>query len=81
MILKWQPTTSYAATVIVPAAVPIPAAFVIVDVTLVPLSLTVPLFNDIAFAPTDNTSPALVAALAAAIGSTKVKRFVPVPDD
>ena len=40
----------YAATVIVPAAVPMAAELVIVDAVLVPLSLIVPLFNAVAFA-------------------------------
>ena len=48
---------------IVPAAVPIEAALVIVELSLVPASLIVPLFNAIAFAPIDSTSSASVAAL------------------
>ena len=52
---------------IVPAAVPILAAEVIVELVDVPLSLIVPEFNAIALAPIDSTSFALVAALAAAI--------------
>ena len=57
----------YAATVSVPAAVPIATELVIVDAVFVPLSLIVPLFNDTGFATTFRTSFALVAALLAAI--------------
>ena len=70
----------YAATVNVPAAVPILAAEVIVDAVFVPLSLIVPLFNETGFATTLRTSFALVAALAAAITFLKVSSFVPDPD-
>ena len=70
----------YAATVIVPAAVPIEAAFVIVESVLVPLSLTVPPFNAIALAPIDSMSPALVAALFAPIASWNLNSLLPEPD-
>ena len=70
----------YAATVNVPAAVPILAAEVIVDAVFVPVSLIVPLFNETGFATTFRTSFALVAALAAAITFLKVSSFVPDPD-
>ena len=46
---------------------------------LVPLSLIVPLFNATAFAPIESTSPALVAALAAAIANVNTNSFEPVP--
>ena len=52
-----------------PAAVPIAELFVIVALSEVPASLTVPLFNAIALVPIDNTSPASVASLPAAIVS------------
>ena len=48
---------------IVPAAVPILAAEVIVELVDVPLSLIVPEFNAIALAPIDSTSFALVAKI------------------
>ena len=70
----------YAATVIVPAAVPIEAALVIVEFVLVPLSLTVPPFNAIALAPIDSMSPALVTALSAAIVSWNLNSLLPDPD-
>ena len=65
---------------IVPAAVPIEAALVIVELSLVPASLIVPLFNAIAFAPIDSTSSASVAALPAAIVSENTNSLVPVPE-
>jgi hypothetical protein len=69
----------YAATVIVPAAAPIAAELVIVDVVLVPLSLTVPPFNAMAFVPIDSMSPALVAASFAAIVSWNLNLLLPDP--
>ena len=71
---------SYAATVNVPAAVPIATELVIVDALFVPASLIVPLFNDTGFATTLRTSLALVAALLARIAFLKVSSFVPDPD-
>mgnify|MGYP003318821878 CR=1 FL=1 len=59
----------YAATVNVPAAVPIATELVIVDALFVPASLIVPPFNDTGFATTFRTSLAFVAALLAAIVS------------
>ena len=55
----------YVTTVTEPAAVPIAELLVIVDTVVVPKSLIVPLFSDIAFAPITITSSAFVAALAA----------------
>ena len=64
-----------------PAAVPIEAAFVIVDAVFVPASLIVePPFCASAFAPITKTSFAFVAALLAAIVHQNVSSFVPVPD-
>jgi len=45
-------------TVIVPAAVPTPAALVIVELVDVPASLIVPPLSETAFAPNDSSSPA-----------------------
>ena len=70
----------YAATVTDPAAVPIEAALVIVELVDVPASLIVPLFKLIAFAPTTRTSFAFVAALFCAITSVNTNSLVPVPD-
>ena len=70
----------YAATVIVPAAVPIATELVIVDAEFVPASLIVPPFNETGFATTFKTSLAFVAALLAAITFLKVSSFVPDPD-
>ena len=64
-----------------PAAVPIEAAFVIVDAVFVPASLIVePPFCASAFAPMTRTSSAFVAALPAAIVHLNTSSFVPVPD-
>ena len=65
---------------IVPAAVPILAAEVIVDAVFVPASLIVPLFKFIGFVPIASMSPALVAAFAAAIANVNPHSLVPVPD-
>ena len=62
-----------------PAAVPIAELFVIVALSEVPASLTVPLFNDIALAPIDKTSSASVAAFPAAIVNENTNSLVPVP--
>ena len=72
---------SYAATVIVPAAVPIASAEVIVAL-VVPsaVSLIVPEFNASGFAPITRTSSAFVAALAAAIVHLNISSFVVDPD-
>ena len=70
----------YAATVNVPAAVPIATELVIVDAEFVPASLIVPPFNETGFATTFKTSLAFVAALLAAIVFLKVSSFVPDPD-
>ena len=45
----------------------------------VAFSVMKPLFKAIAFAPIESTSPASVAALAAAIASSNVSLFVPEP--
>ena len=45
----------------------------------VAFSVMKPLFKAIAFAPIESTSPASVAALAAAIASSNVSLFVPGP--
>ena len=64
-----------------PAAVPIAAEFVIVDVVFVPASLIVdPPFCASAFAPITRTSFAFVALLLAAIVHLNTSSFVPVPD-
>ena len=68
----------YAVTVIVPAAVPILAAFVITALSVVPASLTVPPLSAIALAPIDRTSSASVAAFAAPIANVNTNSLVPV---
>ena len=45
----------------------------------VPVSLIVPPFNATAFAPIESTSPAFVAAFAAAIANVNTNSLVPVP--
>ena len=65
---------------IVPAAVPILAAEVIVDAVFVPASLIVPLFKFIGFVPIESTSLAFVALLLAAIANVNTSSLVPVPD-
>ena len=52
----------------------------IVETTEVPASLIVPPASAIGFAPTESTSPALVAALSAAIASANLISFEPEPD-
>ena len=72
---------SYAATVIDPAAAPMGAELVIVAL-VVPsaVSLIVPEAKAIALAPIVRTSPAFVAALAAAIVFLNTSSFLPVPE-
>ena len=72
---------SYAATVIDPAAVPIAPELVIVAL-VVPsaVSLIVPEAKAIALAAIVRTSPAFVAALAAAIVFLNISSFLPVPE-
>ena len=70
----------YAPTVNEPAAEPIPAELVIVELVLVPLSLTVPPFKAIAFAPTVNTSFAAVVVAPPPIVKLKVNSLVFDPE-
>ena len=65
---------------IVPAAVPIATTLVIVALSVVPASLTVPPFNETGFATTLRTSFAFVAALLAPIVFLNTISFDPVPD-
>ena len=70
----------YAATVNVPAAVPIATELVIVDTVFVPASLIVPPFNETGFATTFRTSFAFVALALVPSTFLKISSFVPVPD-
>ena len=71
----------YAATVIVPAAVPIAPELVIVAlVEPSAVSLIVPEAKAIALAAIESTSPAFVAALAAAIVFLNISSFVVDPE-
>ena len=62
-----------------PAAVPIAPLFVIVALPPPAVSTIVPPFNEIAFAPILNSSPADVAAFPAAIASSNTSSLVVEP--
>ena len=69
----------YVPIVKVPAAVPIAATLVIVDATLVPLSLIVPPFNARTLVPTERTSSSSYAVEPAPSAFLKIFSILPVP--